>query len=153
MNYTTAVFLINDSVRAVLAVYEPNVGEKTMFKTMDRTIKPDDLVVVPTETRHGMTVVKVVEVDVDVDFDCATPVKWVLMKIDRSDSDRIEGMEAEAIAAIKSAEMTKKRADLRAAMMADSAVLRSLPITALAAPAAPNDPGISAITPAQIPGA
>lgn len=67
MNYTTAVFLINKNVRAVMCNYEPDAEHKTtMFKTLDTAIRVGDFVIVPTKTRHGMTVSKIVEVDVDV---------------------------------------------------------------------------------------
>jgi hypothetical protein len=72
VNYTTAVFLINDSIRAVTCTYE-NDGKRVPFKTLDKTIAVDDIVVVPSGTRHGMTTCKVVEVDSDVDYDDPAP--------------------------------------------------------------------------------
>ncbi len=118
MNYSTAVFLINDSVRAIAVDYEPT-GKRTIFKTLDADIKVDDFVVVPTGTRHGMTVVRVVEVDSDVDYDAPQPVEWVVQRVDRSEYDQTVAQEAEAIKAVKSAEVRKKREDLAAAMLKD----------------------------------
>ena len=44
MNYTTAVFLINKD--------EPNrLAPRTTFKSMDKSLKVDDYVLVPTDTR------------------------------------------------------------------------------------------------------
>lgn len=118
MNYSTAVFLINANVRAVLCTYEAeDHAKKTMFKTLDKSVRVGDLVVVPTDTRHKMTVCKVTDVDVDVDFDCATPVNWVVTKVDRAAHETTLSQEAEAIATIKSAETRKKRDELRAAIM------------------------------------
>lgn len=133
MNYTTAVFLINKNVRAVLCNYEPDLPDKKcMFKTLDPTVKVGDLVIVPTKTRHGMTVSKVIEADVDVDFDSATPVAWIVCKVDQSAHDVTLAQEAEAIAVIMSAERTKKRNELAAALLVDSKdALKALQITVM----------------------
>lgn len=136
MNYTTAVFLINADVRAVICCYEPEEertkNNRYTFKTLDKTIQKGDLVVVPTDTRHGMTVVKVVEVDVDPDFDSDIQLKWIVGRVDQAPYITTLAREAEAVAVIKSAEKTKKRNDLRAAMLADSSeALKALPITVM----------------------
>lgn len=133
MNYTTAIFLINKDVRAILVNYEPDLPTKLcMFKTLDKTIKKDDYVVVPTHTRHGMTVSKVIEVDVDVDFDNQTLIGWVVTKVDRSQYEITLSQEGDALAVIKSAEKTKKRNELAAALLADSKdALKALPISTI----------------------
>ncbi len=118
MNYSTAVFLINDKVRAVKAQYEPG-GGLTIFKTLDQGIKVDDLVVVPTDTRHKMTVVKVLHVDVDVDMDSNVQLAWVVTKLDLSDYDRVLEEEKKAIEVIRSAETRKRRNELRANIFKD----------------------------------
>ena len=130
MNYTTAVFLINKHVRAITATYEAEPKAKaTMFKTLDATIKPGDFIVVPTDTRHGMTVCKVYETDVDIDFDSQAPVLWVVTKVDRADFDHRVEMETQAVAAIRSAETNRKRDELRASLFADHAEsLKSRPL-------------------------
>jgi hypothetical protein len=71
------VFLINDQARAIMATYEPGAPAE-MFKTLDDSISVNDLVVVQSTTRHMMTVVKVTAVDVDVNFDSTTPLKWIV---------------------------------------------------------------------------
>lgn len=133
MNYTTAIFLINKNVRAVMCNYEPDAEHKTtMFKTLNVGIRVGDLVIVPTKTRHGMTVSKVVETDVDVDFDNAAPVAWIVGKIDQTDYEATLAQEGDAIVVIKSAEKTKKRNELAAALFADSKdALKALPITVM----------------------
>ena len=133
MNYTTAIFLINKDVRAILCNYEPDAPDKkVMFKTLDRTIKEGDLVIVPTKTRHGMTVSKVVEVDADVDFDSGIPVAWIVDKVSHTGYEEIVSQEADAIAVIKSAEKTKKRNELAAALLVDSRdALKALPISTI----------------------
>lgn len=133
MNYTTAVFLINKNVRAVMCNYEPDAEHKTtMFKTLDPDIRVGDFVIVPTKTRHGMTVSKVVETDVDVDFDSPACVTWIIGKIDRAGFDATVRQEEDAITVIKSAEKTKKRNELAAALLVDSKdALKALPITVM----------------------
>lgn len=133
MNYSTAVFLINKNLRAVLATYEAeDTAKRTLFKTFDESINPGDFVIVPTDTRHRMTVCKVVEVDVDVDFDAPGPVMWIIGKIDKTGYEQTLGQEAVAIQKIKSAELRKKREDLASSMLAQSRdELKALPIAAM----------------------
>jgi hypothetical protein len=133
MNYSTAIFLINKDVRAIMVNYEPHSPDKlTMFKTLDRTVKKDDYVVVPAHTRHHMTVSKVIDVDVDVDFDNTTPVEWIVTKVDRIQFEITLSQEGDALAVIKSAEKTKKRNELAAALLVDSRdALKALPISTI----------------------
>ena len=63
-----------------------------------------------------MTVSKVAEIDVDVDFDSGTPVEWVVAKVDRHQYEITLSQEGDAITVIKSAEKTKKRNELAAAL-------------------------------------
>jgi hypothetical protein len=143
MNYSTAVFLINSDVRAVICTYEADEAHKKaprqMFKTFDKSIAVGDLVTVPSGTRHLVTVCKVVEVDADVDFDNSSSVDWIIGKIDMTAHKLTLTQEEDAIRVIQSAEKTKKRNELRAAMLADSnEALKALPITVsseLSAPA------------------
>lgn len=122
MNYSTAVFLINDAARAIYATYEAETSaKKELFKTFDKTIKVDDLIIVPTDTRHKMTVCKVVEVDVDFDLETAQTVKWVIDKVSLAAFHKTLDQENVAIEAIKSAELRKKREELRTALFADHA--------------------------------
>lgn len=119
MNLSTAVFLINDNARAIVATYEATENApRTMFKSFDPSIKVDDYVVVPTDTRHRMTVCKVVEVDVEVDFDSPTQIAWIIGRIDLADVTQIKEQEAAAIAAIQAAEKLKKRKALQDSMNA-----------------------------------
>jgi len=130
MNYSTAIFLINSKVRAVMCTYEAeDKAPRATFKTFDDTIRKGDFVIVPTTTRHNMTVCKVVETDVDVEFDGSACIAWVIGKIDKTAYEKVQEQEAQAIATIKSAEKTKKREELRAAIMADTPELRALTIS------------------------
>lgn len=133
MNYSTAVFLINDDARAIACSYEPaphnDKPVTTIFKTFDPDIKVGDYVVVPTDTRHHLTVIKVEETDVDVDFDSAARVNWIVGRVDKADYDDIMRKEDAAIAAIKSAEKRKKREELRAALILDQEEIKKLALS------------------------
>lgn len=132
MNYTTAVFLINSKARAILATYEVEEDntktyvKRTLFKTLDPTIQVGDIVAVPSKTRHHVTTTKVVEVDVDVDYDDKTPVDWVIAKIDQKPYEEILEQEKVAIKTIKSAEDRAQRAALRAKLDADKEAIAAL---------------------------
>lgn len=133
MNYSTAIFLISDEIRAVEATYEAaDDARRTVFKTFDDNIQVDDYVVVPTDTRHKMTVCKIVEVDVDIDFDTKAEIGWIVGVVDRADFEKISTQEAEAIAKIKTAEKRRKRDKLRASLIADhDAEVKALPLYSL----------------------
>lgn len=137
LNEAAAVFLINDNVRAVLCVYENEEEkpkqEKYLFKTFDPSISKGDFVIVPTDTRHKMTVVKVAEVDAEdlVNFESPVPYKWIVGKVELADHTHTIAQETEALQVIKSAEKAKKRRELKEAMLADSEEkLKTLSITA-----------------------
>lgn len=118
MDNTRIVFLINDSVRAVMGQYEQGATPE-MFKTFDPTIKVDDLAVVESGTRLGMTVVKITAVGVDVNFDGTNPLKWIVQKVDKPAFDVVLAQEGQAVAAVQAAELRRKRDELRATMFKD----------------------------------
>lgn len=136
MNHTLDIFLVNDTVRAVRGIYDPSDHEKSsrtyLFKTFDQTLKVDDLVVVPTDTRHGMTVFKIKEVDVDVDFDSDIEYKWVVGKVDKGAYEAVLAQETKIVAVIRSAEKTKKRDELRKALALDEETLKGITFPAQA---------------------
>lgn len=130
MNYSKAIFLISDEARAIMATYKAEDGAiATMFKTLDPDLAVGDFVVVESDTRHHMTVCKIVEVDADVDFDASDEPKWIIGKVAKADFDELRRQENEAIAKIKSAEKRKRRKELSEALLADvNGDLKSLPI-------------------------
>jgi len=117
MNYSTAVMLINEKIRAVTvidnSIEEQPSQTRYAFKTLDTSIEVDDLVIVPTDTRHGLTVVQVSEVDVDVDFESTTQIKWIVDKVDAEGNERILLEEKEWVDALKVSEKRRKKAELR----------------------------------------
>lgn len=113
MNYSTAIFFVDPNVRAIRVSYDENETKTTLFKTLDDTIKKDDNVIVPTDTRQGMTVCKVKEVDIEVDPDLGTQVNWIVGKVDKDRYDSILKQEDVAIQKLKSAEIRKKRSAIQ----------------------------------------
>lgn len=130
MNYSTAIFLVNPKVRCIAASYELNAkGEPAQvnpFKTLDPTIMVGDFVVVPTETRHMMTVCRVEDVDLDVDFDNPAQMRWVVGKVDTVAHAEILAREDSAIQMMKSAEKRSKQEELRRKLIADNPQLAAL---------------------------
>lgn len=118
MDNSRIVFLINDTVRAVKGKYEAT-GTAEMFKTFDQTLAVGDLAVVQSGTRHGMTVIEVTEIDVDVNFDGTQALNWVVQKINKPAFARILEQEAQAISAVQAAELRRKKEELRATMFKD----------------------------------
>ena len=132
MNYSTAIFLDEKSeVRAIAVTYEEiHTDQDTtkmmpytapylstdklpagaiVKKTLDQSIKVGDFVVVPTNTRHQMTVCKVVAVDVEVDLDSSAECHWVIAKIDTAKFETVRQQEAAFIAALRRGAVAKKR--------------------------------------------
>lgn len=123
MNSSKIVFIVNEAARLIQCSYD---GERALdvksyqFKTLDQTIKVDDLVVVETKTRHGYTIVKVTEVDVDVDFDDTVELKWAFSPINLDAITELKQAEQAAIDKVRAIELKKKREALRQAMFADN---------------------------------
>lgn len=112
MNNSAIVFVLNDSVRGIKVSYER--GEKSyLFKSLDPTIEVDDIVVVPTDTRHNFTCVKVTEVDVDPDLETQLNLKWIVGKVDMPAYEEVLKNEKAAIAAVGKAEKARRRRELR----------------------------------------
>jgi predicted Mrr-cat superfamily restriction endonuclease len=141
MNYSTAVFLVNDKVRAIAVTYEADgydadgrpttikAAARYTFKTFDQSIKKGDLVIVPTNTRHKFTICKVVDADLEIDFDADTELKWIAGVFEEDAYKRTLEQETVMLEAIKSAEKNRKREELRKSLMADSeSKLLALPI-------------------------
>ena len=129
MNDTTKIFLLNDEVRAVRGTYEPG-GKIELFKTFDKTIKKDDLIVIPASTRHNFTVAKVTEIDVTVDLDDSEKVRWIVSKVDLADYEALVKNEEVGIEKLRKAEFAKRRRTIFQDLVdsEDKAEITSLPI-------------------------
>jgi hypothetical protein len=138
VNLSTAIFLVNDAVRSVRVSYEPDVrgNPVQLFKTLDPSIAKGDIVIVPTDTRHKMTCVKVEEVDFGVDFDSAVEYRWVIGKVDMTVWETVQAQEAAVIAKVRGAEENRKRRELAAALSMDKIDFSGLSITGPSAPVA-----------------
>lgn len=138
MNYSTAIFLINKDVRAIAVTYEKiDLNKDTtqmkyqpaylsggklpegavVFKTMDPAVQINDFVIVPTDTRHGMTVCKVVATDIEVDLESDKECHWIVGTVDTKPFEHLRQMEEQAIIALKRAEVDKKRDAMRADLL------------------------------------
>ncbi len=131
MNYTTAIFLIRSDIRAVKVSYDVHGDGKgvepfIMFKTADPSVAVGEYVVIPTDTRHGMTVCRVEEVDCEVDYSSKVPVGWLVGVVDRTVYDTILKHEDEAVTKIKSAEKRRMQDELKAKLIADNPDLQML---------------------------
>ena len=98
---------------------------------MDTSIRVGSYVVVPTATRHGLTVCRVEEVDYHVDFDLPEPMKWIVARVDKGPYEETIRVEEEAIAAVRSAEKKKKSDELRKALILDREALKTLAISTI----------------------
>lgn len=136
MNHSTAVFLINDQVRAISCMYEdPEICKNALryvFKSLDPNIKVGDFVIVPTDTRWKMTVVRVMEVDVEPDLESNIQFQWIIGIVSCADYDLIKMKEESAIEMIKRAEKRQKREELRKALALDAEAIAALPISHVA---------------------
>ena len=121
MNYSTAVMLINTKIRAVKVTYEldtpGNIKSRYLFKTLDQSIHKDDYVVIPTDTRHNLTVAKVDEVDVEVDFESDIEVKWIVGRVPTEENVKILEEEGKWIDALKASEKRRKREEIKKNML------------------------------------
>ena len=99
---------------------------------MDQSVKVDDLVLVQTDTRHGYTVVKVTEVDVDVDFDSSSPITWCVGGIDLEAFEDLLNQERTAIETANAAQRRARAQKLREEVFANETA--SMEALALASP-------------------
>lgn len=129
MNPSKIVFLVNESVRAVAVTYQPD-DVTTTFKTFDPNIQVDDLVVVPSSTRHKATVCKVVEVDMEIDLSSPAKLDWIISRVDTESHVLTLAREDEAIKLVQANQRRKKAAELRADLFdaTDEATVASLSI-------------------------
>lgn len=133
MNYSAAVFLINDDVRALYVIYNPDPTgpdqkeRRYLVKTLDPSIKVDDYVVIPSTVGHKLTVAKVTGVDAEVDFDSTTVIPWIVQRINLDQFNTTIQLEEEAVTKIKAADFAKRRRNLADTMMSAKDML-ALPL-------------------------
>lgn len=135
MNYTRAIFIANEAVRAVKVNYDPKFNEfdapsssggrdmadthNKWFKSLDPDLKVGDLVIVPTNTRHGGAVCKVLEIAEHVDLDSKFDMDWIKAKYSDEPYDNLIKQEKFIIDKLQANERKKRNAKLRAEVFAD----------------------------------
>lgn len=149
MNLSLSSFLVTSTCRAVRVEYDPDLAKNNnynlLFKTLDPSIQKDDLVVVPTTTRHGFTVVKVLETDMTINYDTQTEYKFVVGKVDSTAYESLLAEDKALIAKVGKIEENKKKRELMEAMGLDaSAIGDTYANVAIAAPSTPQQAGTKA---------
>lgn len=144
-NKTMIVFLANDTVRALKVAYENpdewavgTVPTQTV-KTFDPAIKVGDYVNIVSEARHKISVAKVMEADVTVDFGSNEKVHWVIGVIDPSVHAEIVAQEAELLEAVQEAKLVEEKAKYRKTMNFENIQMDTLAITSNTLDAEPID--------------
>lgn len=147
MNLSTAVMLVNKGIRSVKVEYDPDTYKNNSpfvrFKTIDQTLKVNDLVVVTTSTRHGFTVAKVTEVGFPVDFNSAEQWGWIVSKVDTEGHKARLELENKIIGKVGEVQENKMRNELKEAMglgevdFTDMDLMQTAKPEALAPPPAP----------------
>lgn len=150
MNYSTAIFLVEPSVRCVSVsydptdtIYNPSAPSKSKpraqsFKTLDPDIKVGDLVTIPTDTRHGFTVGKVEEVDLAVNYESNEQMRWIVGVVDKANYDAILAREEELVGKVRTANVNRERKRMRDALLETDPELANLTMgVALPAPSSP----------------
>lgn len=149
MNLSASIMLVNEAIRPVRVEYDPDVYKNNTqvdnyFMTFDRDLKKDDLVIVPTKTRHKFTVVKVIEIDFAVDFHNSNiEWRWVAGSVDLAQYNSILETDKKVRDRVAKGQENKMRGELKAAMgmeRIDFSDVELMGKPALAAPAAPQAP-------------
>lgn len=154
MNLSASVMLVEDSIRPARVEYDPtndrNNNPSKFFKCLDATVSAGDLVIVTTNTRHGMTVAKVVAIgyeDVPVDFNSAEPWGWIVGPVPSAQHDAILATEKAIIGRVSAANANKLKAELKAAMGLEHVSFGDLDLTSASAlPAPPTAKGADTST-------
>lgn len=108
MNLKTAIFIVNPSTRCIKVSYEDGQADK-FAKTINPNIKVDDLVIIPTSTRHGFTVAKVKEVDVLFNLAGTADMFWVDQIVDKERYENLIEQEKKILETVQKADMRRER--------------------------------------------
>lgn len=133
MHDSRKVFLLPEEPRCILASYQPkpngqdyepeDIGDGDYslkeLKTFDVDTKPGDYVVVPTGTRHRMTVMRVEFVDMEPDLNSDKEMLWAVGRVDKTSHDDILRKEREFIQQARAAERKRQKEQLRKDFLAE----------------------------------
>lgn len=123
MNHSTLAVLLDDNVQLVECIFTEK-GKKYTYKTLDKTIKEGDLVVVECYAKDydedgqnfNAKVVKVIKVNTQVDFNSSTQYKWVIQKLDYKAFEELKFREDKLISDFHSLELKHKKKSIREAL-------------------------------------
>lgn len=120
MHDSRKVFLLENEPRCITAAYEADENAPASeFKTFDPDIEVNDYIIVPTNSRHKMTVCRVHSVDVEPNLDCSAEMLWVIGIVNRSAYEGTLQSEDAFIDAARSAERRRKKKQLKEDILAD----------------------------------
>lgn len=110
---------MHDDCRVIACSYDQDKDGKgiapfTLFKTFDKDIAKEQLVIVPTNTRYGFTAVRVEELDVEWSPESTTPIDWIVGKLDPAHFENLKAQEKKALEIINAAEKRKQREEMKA---------------------------------------
>lgn len=88
MHDSRTVFLLDDNIKCVSGKYDIGHNSSTEeFKTAIEGIEVGDYVVVPTDTRQKMTVVRIDEINIEPDLESDVKMDWVMCKVPKQAYD------------------------------------------------------------------
>ena len=148
MHDSNRIFLASDTVRAVKGIFEVDVNnqptaKREYFKTFNTELKVGDLVNVETSTRHGVSVIKIAEIDVDIDVESNEPTRWILGKVETTEYEKFRTMEGDMVSEMKKAELKAKRDDMREKVMGRHADILANSAIALVGHEKPAEPTVA----------
>ncbi len=160
MNLSASVMLVEDSIRPARVEYDPdnkyNNNPSKFFKCLDPTVKAGDLVIATTNTRHGMTVVKVSAIgysDVPVDFESTEPWGWIVGPVPTAQHDAILATEKSIIGRVSEANANRLKTQLKESMGLGAVSFADLDLTKASALPAPPEATVQPPAPDSVPGA
>lgn len=118
MHESRKVFLIEESCLCIEATYNENDAPK-QFKTFDSSIEIDDYLIVPKDTCHKMTVVKVTKINIHPDIKSDKAMDWVIGKVDRSQFEDTLDRESRFIQKAREGERKREMAQMKADIFGD----------------------------------
>lgn len=131
MHKSRNVFLMPNAPLCIVCSYNPvDEFKKTPtnqyhdrnlreFKSFDESLEKGDYVVIPTGSRHGMTVVQVHEVGAEADIDSDTEVPWIIGKVDKSNYEEMQATEDRINKVFRAAEIRRRQAEKTKDLMDD----------------------------------
>lgn len=119
MHKSRKIFLTDKEPRCVLAAYENYDDAPTKeFKTYDQSLQPGDYVIVPTDSRHNMTVIKVIEVGVEADLESTAPMDWIIGTVNTAEHETIKAREDEFLSIINAEAKRRKKEEMKETFLA-----------------------------------